>query len=75
MPLFKNLLGKSAPTPTLDVCLETDVVFVCPRNEIMVDPFLKGTVVLTLPTEREVKRVVVLMEGLADAYGELRAVR
>ncbi|KAI5475766.1 Arrestin-like, N-terminal and Immunoglobulin E-set domain protein [Pseudohyphozyma bogoriensis] len=60
--------------PTVKVTIEQEQISVCPPlpglpDEPSNDPILRGTVVLSLPSARAVKRINVLMEGLCDAYG------
>ncbi|SGY78836.1 BQ5605_C008g04968 [Microbotryum silenes-dioicae] len=59
--------------PSLKLTLEQEMLFVrpptCPSAPPSDDPFLRGTVLLSLPKPRLCKRLRVVIEGLADAFG------
>lgn len=64
-----------SPSPTLNISLEQDVIFVNPPlnpfDEPTVGddgPLLLGSLLLHLPTSRTIKSVKVILEGLADCY-------
>ncbi|SCV70741.1 BQ2448_3503 [Microbotryum intermedium] len=61
--------------PRLKLTLEQEMLFVrpptCPTAPPSDDPFLRGTVLLSLPKPRLCKRLRVVIEGLADAFGGL----
>ncbi|SCZ99162.1 BZ3500_MvSof-1268-A1-R1_Chr7-1g09419 [Microbotryum saponariae] len=61
--------------PSLKLTLEQEMLFVrpptCPSAPPSDDPFLRGTVLLSLPKPRLCKRLRVVIEGLADAFGGL----
>lgn len=59
-------------TPTLHVTIEQDMIFVNPTTDTSFpseDAELRGSVLLTLPSRRSVKRIEVVLEGICDACG------
>lgn len=65
----------SSPSPTLNISLEEDVIFVNPPLNPFDEPtigddgpLLLGSLLLYLPNPKMIKSVKVVLQGLADVY-------
>ncbi|GAA6029706.1 hypothetical protein JCM8097_001011 [Rhodosporidiobolus ruineniae] len=58
-------------SPTVKITLEEDDIFIHPvaTSYPTVDPVLRGTALVTLPSRRAIKKFKVVFEGLCDAFG------
>lgn len=69
--LLPHKMPSLFPTPTLQVTLAQEQVFVHPSADAGApteDPSLRGTLVLTLPKRRAVKELKVVLIGLCDVH-------
>ncbi|GAA5918559.1 hypothetical protein JCM1841_003303 [Sporobolomyces salmonicolor] len=65
------MLSSLFSSPSVTITLEEDQIFVHPVSSDYPtqDPIIRGTVLISLPSKRAIKRIKVVLEGLCDAYG------